>query len=829
VNREKENRFVAPVLLSVLIVGAFLLRVVGQWDRVFVGGNVWFRGVDPWYHMRLVDNMVVNFPVPMTWDMYAAYPSGNAVGFYPLLAWIVCGISKLGFNYEVVGAIIPPILGALVLIPVYFIGKELFNKWVGLLAALLVAILPGELFHRSLLGFTDHHVLETLLMFTTILFLILAHKYNKLGYVVAAGISLGLYMLNWHGAAFFLLILGIWYAVEFTILRNRELSKIVCITALTASAVSMPYLIGAFDAWKNIVGLCLLIIMPVLFEIVAIFLKGKTFTYLVASVAATIVVLLCLPFYGEPFWGFYVLDIRAAFWGFGTHISEAEPLSLSVAFSNYGIAIFLFIGGLYYLIRRRISILFIVVAAVLLLATIGQRRWGYYFTVPVALLASYFTFLVGDWVTKNVRVAVIAIICIFMIASVILGTIGMMNLPNNMNRDWYVACTWLEKNTPDSFVNADAYYKSGHVPTINLSHLSTYYDVIMSNEAETYSHGQDVLIDGEYIYYCGHNIIKKSYIETQDWKNPLAKNLHAMTDGTDVDQINGLTVKDNYIYASAPKFNEKPYRFFVKWYDKDTLEFVGEQELFWPSEGSTQEGIAWSDNSWWVGYFDVPFVTQYDEHWNWIRDYGIKDPYTQGLFWNGDELWISRTGGDYSFGIYKLQGGDLKLLATINKPRSIKNPQGFFITGDVLWLAYYTKGEHNNLDTLKITRTESVEEPLYGVLSWWDYGHWIIRIGHRVPLASPAHQGEPWHSQFLAAQTEEAANSMLESLNIRYVMLDRAETTSKFYAIVRKAELSESITEQLRPNSMAVRLWNEQTITWKKIYGSGDVKIFERR
>ncbi|GAI16774.1 unnamed protein product, partial [marine sediment metagenome] len=51
---------------------------------------------------------------------------------------------------DAVGAYVPAILGTLTIIPVYFIGKELFNRWVGILAAALVAILPGEFLNRSL-------------------------------------------------------------------------------------------------------------------------------------------------------------------------------------------------------------------------------------------------------------------------------------------------------------------------------------------------------------------------------------------------------------------------------------------------------------------------------------------------------------------------------------------------------------------------------------------------------------------------------------------------------------------------------------------------------
>ena len=225
-------------------------------------------------------------------------------------------------------------------------------------------------------------------------------------------------------------------------------------------------------------------------------------------------------------------------------------------------------------------------------------------------------------------------------------------------------------------------------------------------------------------------------------------------------------------------------------------------------------------------------MSKYDLNWNHLADYNILNTSNQDLEWYNDKLWVSRSGGERNMCVYEYVNDKFIFAEALTKTNhELENAQGFTFLGDNLYWTTFTEFAgitHNKLCKFSISYQEK-DAPDYGVLSWWDYGHWIIRIGHRVPLASPAHQGEPWHSQFLAAQTEEAANSMLESLNIRYVILDRAETTSKFYAIVRKAELSESITEQLRPNSMAVRLWSEQTITWKKIYGSGDVKIFERR
>jgi dolichyl-diphosphooligosaccharide--protein glycosyltransferase len=52
----------------------------------------------------------------------------------------------------------------------------------------------------------------------------------------------------------------------------------------------------------------------------------------------------------------------------------------------------------------------------------------------------------------------------------------------------------------------------------------------------------------------------------------------------------------------------------------------------------------------------------------------------------------------------------------------------------------------------------------YGVMSWWDYGHWITRTGERIPNANPFQEGPRPASAFLLAQSEERANLILEAL-----------------------------------------------------------------
>jgi asparagine N-glycosylation enzyme membrane subunit Stt3 len=174
---------IVGIILAVICGISVYLRIVLPHDKIFVGDWIWFRGTDAWYHMRLIENIVHNFPHVNSFDPYTLYPGGSGGPGRPFFDWLVAGIillvslgSPAQHSIDVVGAYMPAILGTLTLIAVYFLGKELFNRWLGVIAAALVAILPGEFLNRTLLGFTDHHAAEALFSTVSMLFLIMAIK-----------------------------------------------------------------------------------------------------------------------------------------------------------------------------------------------------------------------------------------------------------------------------------------------------------------------------------------------------------------------------------------------------------------------------------------------------------------------------------------------------------------------------------------------------------------------------------------------------------------------------------------------------------------------------
>jgi dolichyl-diphosphooligosaccharide--protein glycosyltransferase len=76
----------------------------------------------------------------------------------------------------------------------------------------------------------------------------------------------------------------------------------------------------------------------------------------------------------------------------------------------------------------------------------------------------------------------------------------------------------------------------------------------------------------------------------------------------------------------------------------------------------------------------------------------------------------------------------------------------------------------------------------YGVLTWWDYGHWIETIAERPPVANPFQQAAPFAAEWFTERDPERAEKLLDDWvqgkgPVRYVFIDDAIATGKFGAI----------------------------------------------
>ncbi|WP_460918142.1 hypothetical protein, partial [Staphylococcus aureus] len=92
-NRKIALRILEGLILAGLFGVALWYHLVPAWDQIFTAEGVKFAGVDAYYHMRILDNLVANFPHLMSVDPYFIFPGANGLGsvhfFDYLIAFII--------------------------------------------------------------------------------------------------------------------------------------------------------------------------------------------------------------------------------------------------------------------------------------------------------------------------------------------------------------------------------------------------------------------------------------------------------------------------------------------------------------------------------------------------------------------------------------------------------------------------------------------------------------------------------------------------------------------------------------------------------------------
>jgi oligosaccharyl transferase (archaeosortase A-associated) len=73
----------------------------------------------------------------------------------------------------------------------------------------------------------------------------------------------------------------------------------------------------------------------------------------------------------------------------------------------------------------------------------------------------------------------------------------------------------------------------------------------------------------------------------------------------------------------------------------------------------------------------------------------------------------------------------------------------------------------------------------YGILSWWDSGHWITFISKRIPVTNPFQDNIKPVSAFYLSESEDTANKIAENFRVRYVITDSQMTFGKFPGIIQ--------------------------------------------
>lgn len=470
----KSKLAVIALLAVILLGGAF--RVVPQLPAVFTPYGIVIGDPDASYQMRLVDSMVENFPRWMTTDAYALYPDGAPVGYRPVLPWLISGLSLIAGGghpseqlVDTIAVFVPPVLGMVAIALVFGLGTVIFRrKSVGLVAATFVAFMPNEFFHRTMLGDVDHHCIEIVLVLATMYCLSLAFTRRQVRWGILGGLALGLYLWNWFGGLFFAAILvGAYLAVLlWSYARHPDYdywhdpawrSVVVCF--IVAAVVFIPVTPFVLGGKFYTFGAAAMALVPFA-ALLATRLRRRLFYFgllLPCGVAAALLALWLIPGLA----GYVRSSLLSVFWGFGSTIQEASPMTAEVLLLSYGLLLPVVGFGIILSIKHRVQPVFIIWSVVVIIAMFGVRRWDYYAATSIALFSAFvIVWLTERFIEARIRPVAALVSVLAVLLSVMPWTLTLFIPQRVMSTDWYLAMKWMRDYTPDPF-DAGAYYQVG--------------------------------------------------------------------------------------------------------------------------------------------------------------------------------------------------------------------------------------------------------------------------------------------------------------------------------------------------------------------------------
>jgi len=471
------------VLAAILVVAAGL-RVWAPWDDVLGPTRVNFLETDAWYHVRLVESQVRNFPHRVTVDPYAS-PDGQYVAVAPLLDTVIAtavfvtqGRGASTAYIERVAAIAPAIIGLLAVAAVWALASVAFDRRAGFLAGLLAAVLPGHFLDRTLVGFVDHHALEVLLALATLAFI-------AAGSAIGAGVSLGLYLLAWASGSYFVFILAVWLLAAATLspAQRASTARLMAIAGAIALAIVMAFQDpGLFRYNTQVAALIGLTVTAG-----AIALLAHRLVTAMGVVAVAMVVIIAFAWLVMPGLVNQVLTDLSRFRPDPTRMAvlEARPLFLYTgnwAWSQpwtffrsgfyVGLIAVAVLGVATWRSRRSDHLLILCFTIANYLATIGQNRFGYYLVPSTAVVIAWLANRIFDWDGAPADSAAprFTRALPFQREIAVIFVAGIVVAPNlataartttrggGMPAYWFDAMQWLRTHTPEPFASPDYYY-----------------------------------------------------------------------------------------------------------------------------------------------------------------------------------------------------------------------------------------------------------------------------------------------------------------------------------------------------------------------------------
>ncbi len=503
------------VYLTIIVAIALALRVWAPWHEVFGATRVNFLETDAWYHVRLLENQVRNFPHHITVDPYAS-ADAQYVAVAPLFDTIVAtavvatrGTDASTAYIERVAALAPPIMGVGAVIAVWALAAFAFGRREGLLAAFLLAILPGHFLDRTLVGFVDHHALEVWLMFSTLAAMVVAvSRFQTRSTLptstllptritlpaVASGVFLGLYLLGWTSGALLVAMIGVWLISLLFFAKASDIAAAASATAML-SAVALVMVVAFQDPqlYRYSMQVVSLIGLLVVSIAIAILAPRVSEAAIRASIAGVVVLMaIAAPLVAPGFTAQVLVDFtRLSPDPARMSVLEARPLFLYSGSWHWNQPWEFFRSGFYlgaiavvalavsaWWTRRTDHWLIVIVTASMFAATVGQNRFGYYLVPACAVVMAWLSIRVLDWggvphaenrspriapvIPMQREIAVILVAGLAVAPNIVPAAITATR-GGGMPAYWAEVMDWLRTETPAPF-SSDDYYLDRYDP-----------------------------------------------------------------------------------------------------------------------------------------------------------------------------------------------------------------------------------------------------------------------------------------------------------------------------------------------------------------------------
>jgi dolichyl-diphosphooligosaccharide--protein glycosyltransferase len=261
------------MLLLVMYLAVWLRWTTANFDIIL--------DYDPWWFYRHAEELVKNNLIPPKWDELSFFPPGRPVDYY--LGWSY----TVAIFYVITKIFIPITLmkfsgyfiaffSAACAIPAYLVGRQITNKWGGLVTAFFAVITPTFL-AVSMAGYVDSDAVDVFYTFLAVLTTLYALKKTSSGKLLSkssilaillAVFSYWLFAFNWNNSWYiyfifvaFIPLLIIFYTIESFFSRKQENFNAVFARKLKES--------------RNIILTILLI--GIIGEIVCLFTSGWPF------------------------------------------------------------------------------------------------------------------------------------------------------------------------------------------------------------------------------------------------------------------------------------------------------------------------------------------------------------------------------------------------------------------------------------------------------------------------------------------------------------------------------------------------------------------------